>query len=64
MNAPTQVYEQVSARTVSLQVNMAASPQPTQGTQESVAAKFSEVKHLLSGKPLRRPNRTRHTEVE
>lgn len=58
MSAPTQPYEQVSARTVRLTVSMAPSPASTTPPQ-SLSVPFNEVKQLLSGKPLRRPNRNK-----
>lgn len=60
MNANNQVYEQVPASSHTLKVNLVAQEQRPR--QESVAVPFEQVKHALSGKPLRRPNRTKATE--
>jgi hypothetical protein len=55
----TQQYEQVSAHTVTIKVSMAAAAESAPASQQSVAVPFDDVKHLLSKRPLRRPNRTK-----
>jgi hypothetical protein len=59
MNTPLQPFQQVPMEGVRMEVQQSAPAQSAGEPPKSVIIPFQEIRHLLTGRPLRRPNRTR-----
>ncbi len=59
MNAESQTCRTIPGRSLLIKINQPVTADTASTATATILASFGTIKHMLSDKPLRRPNRTK-----